>query len=87
MEEGGGGMKRVVFGSYGWETQMYAREKVVRMKTVVLERMSSVDRFPLSRSRSDACLSGQVGKVQTRGIAQTIGEGHGQISDMASNKL
>jgi hypothetical protein len=50
-----GGMQRAVLCSYDWKTQTFFRETVVRMKTVILERMFRVDRFrfALSRPASD----------------------------------
>lgn len=40
-----GGMQRAVLCSYDWTTQTFCKESVLRMKTLVLERMSRVDRF------------------------------------------
>jgi len=39
------GMQRAVLCSYDWRTQAFCREVVLRMKTVVLNRMSRVDKF------------------------------------------
>jgi hypothetical protein len=41
----GGGMQRAALCSYDWRTQSFCREVVLRMKTVVLNRMSRVDKF------------------------------------------
>lgn len=46
-----GGMQRAVLCSYDWRTQTFCRETVLRMKTLVLERMSRVDRFRFCLSR------------------------------------
>ncbi|KAI0130288.1 hypothetical protein BJ170DRAFT_309206 [Xylariales sp. AK1849] len=46
-----GGMQRAVLCSYDWKTQTFCREAVLRMKTLVLERMSRVDRFRFCLSR------------------------------------
>jgi hypothetical protein len=72
-----GGMQRAVLCSYDWKTQTYVRETVVRMKTMVLERMFRVDRFrfSLSRPRSGTGLPRQVGQSRTTGLAQTISAG------------
>jgi hypothetical protein len=43
-----GGMQRAVLCSYDWETQTFCRESVLRMKTMVLDRMFRVDRFKFS---------------------------------------
>lgn len=40
-----GGMQRAALCSYDWRTQAFCREVVLRMKTVVLNRMSRVDKF------------------------------------------
>lgn len=40
-----GGMQRAALCSYDWRTQSFCREVVLRMKTVVLNRMSRVDKF------------------------------------------
>nr|POE54354.1 hypothetical protein CFP56_41293 [Quercus suber] len=42
-----GGMQRALLCSYDWTTQSFCRESVLRMKTLVLQRMSRVDRFRL----------------------------------------
>ncbi|OCK81930.1 hypothetical protein K432DRAFT_294382 [Lepidopterella palustris CBS 459.81] len=46
-----GGMQRAVLCSYDWKTQTYCRETVLRMKTLVLERMFRVDRFRFALRR------------------------------------
>lgn len=43
-----GGMQRAVLCSYNWRTQTFHRETVLRMKTMVLERMFRVDKFRFS---------------------------------------
>ncbi|KAI9659014.1 MAG: hypothetical protein M1821_001974 [Bathelium mastoideum] len=40
-----GGMQRAVLCSYNWTTQTFVRETVLRVKTLVLDRMFRVDRF------------------------------------------
>jgi hypothetical protein len=40
-----GGMQRAALCSYDWRSQSFCREVVLRMKTVVLNRMSRVDKF------------------------------------------
>lgn len=40
-----GGMQRAALCSYDWRAQSFCREVVLRMKTVVLNRMSRVDKF------------------------------------------
>ena len=52
-----GGMQRAVLCSYDWKTQTYCRETVVRMKTLVLERMFRVDRFKFALKRSQETVS------------------------------
>jgi len=46
-----GGMQRALLCSYDWRTQTFCRETVLRMKTVVLDRMSRVDRFRFALRR------------------------------------
>jgi hypothetical protein len=46
-----GGMQRAVLCSYDWKTQTYCRETVLRMKTLVLEKMFRVDRFRFALKR------------------------------------
>ncbi|KAK7754355.1 hypothetical protein SLS62_003648 [Diatrype stigma] len=46
------GMQRAVLCSYDWRTQTFCREAVLRMKTLVLDRMSRVDRFRFCLSPS-----------------------------------
>jgi hypothetical protein len=46
-----GGMQRAILCSYDWKTQTYCRETVLRMKTLVLERMFRVDRFRFTLKR------------------------------------
>lgn len=46
-----GGMQRAVLCSYDWRTQTYFRETVIRMKTLVLEKMFRVDRFRFALKR------------------------------------
>ena len=43
-----GGMQRAVLCSYEWHTQTFRRETVLRMKTMVLDRMFHVDEFRFS---------------------------------------
>jgi hypothetical protein len=43
-----GGMQRAVLCSYDWRTQTFCRETVLRMKTLVIEKMFRVDRFRFS---------------------------------------
>jgi hypothetical protein len=43
-----GGMQRAVLCSYDWRTQTFCRETVLRMKTMVTEKMFRVDRFRFS---------------------------------------
>lgn len=43
-----GGMQRAVLCSYDWRTQTFCRETVLRMKTLVVEKMFRVDRFRFS---------------------------------------
>jgi hypothetical protein len=43
-----GGMQRAVLCSYDWRTQTFCRETVLRMKTMVVEKMFRVDRFRFS---------------------------------------
>jgi len=40
-----GGMQRAALCSYDWRTQSFCREVVLRMNTVVLNRMARVDKF------------------------------------------
>jgi hypothetical protein len=46
-----GGMQRAVMCSYDWKTQTLYRETVLRMKTLVLEKMSRVDSLQLGLQR------------------------------------
>lgn len=46
-----GGMQRALLCSYDWKTQTLYRESVLRMDTLVLEKMSRVDRFRLGLKR------------------------------------
>jgi hypothetical protein len=43
-----GGMQRAVLCSYDWRTQTFCRETVLRMKTIVVEKMFRIDRFRFS---------------------------------------
>jgi hypothetical protein len=43
-----GGLQRAVLCSYEWQTQTFKRDTVLRMKTMVLDRMSRIDRFRFS---------------------------------------
>ncbi|KFY49704.1 hypothetical protein V496_09854 [Pseudogymnoascus sp. VKM F-4515 (FW-2607)] len=53
-----GGMQRAVMCSYDWRTQTLYRETVLRMKTLVLEKMSRVDsvRVGLQRPSADTLM-------------------------------
>ncbi|KAF3058497.1 putative 3-hydroxyisobutyrate dehydrogenase protein [Daldinia childiae] len=46
-----GGMQRAVLCSYDWQRGTFSREAVVRVKTIVLERMFRVDRFRFALNR------------------------------------
>lgn len=46
-----GGMERALLCSYDWKSQTLFRETVLRVQTVVLEKMSRVDRFRLGLKR------------------------------------
>ncbi|KAI1466142.1 uncharacterized protein F4812DRAFT_98305 [Daldinia caldariorum] len=46
-----GGMQRAVLYSYDWRRGTFSREAVVRVKTIVLERMFRVDRFRFALNR------------------------------------
>jgi hypothetical protein len=46
-----GGMQRAVLCSYDWTRQTFARETVIRVKTLVLDRMLRVDRFRFALKR------------------------------------
>lgn len=46
-----GGMQRALLCSYDWKSQTLYRENVLRVDTVVLDRMSRVDRFRLGLKR------------------------------------
>ncbi|KAK6065008.1 hypothetical protein SCUP234_12778 [Seiridium cupressi] len=43
-----GGMQRAVLCSYKWQTGTFVRESVIRVRTMVLDRMLRVDRFRFS---------------------------------------
>ncbi|KAF7189776.1 hypothetical protein HII31_08883 [Pseudocercospora fuligena] len=47
-----GGMQRAVLCSYDFVTQTFVRETIVRMKTLVLDRMSRVDQFRFCLTRN-----------------------------------
>lgn len=47
-----GGMQRAVLCSYDWRRQTFTRETVLRMKTLVLDRMFRVDRFRFALRRT-----------------------------------
>lgn len=49
-----GGMQRALLCSYDWKSQTLYRETVLRVDTLVLERMSRVDRFRLGLERPAA---------------------------------
>lgn len=49
-----GGMQRALLCSYDWKSQILYRESVMRVDTLVLDRMSRVDRFRLGSKRSVA---------------------------------
>ncbi|KAF7166147.1 hypothetical protein CNMCM5623_010024 [Aspergillus felis] len=46
-----GGMQRALLCSYDWKSQTLYRESVLRVETLVLEKMSRVDRFRLGLKR------------------------------------
>ena len=46
-----GGMKRAMLCSFDWKTNSFVRETVVRMKTMVVDKMSRVERFRFALSR------------------------------------
>ena len=46
-----GGMKRAMLCSFDWKTNSYVRETVVRMKTMVVDKMFRVERFRFALSR------------------------------------
>jgi hypothetical protein len=46
-----GGMKRAMLCSFDWKTNSFVRETVVRIKTMVIDKMSRVDRFRFALSR------------------------------------
>jgi hypothetical protein len=48
-----GGMKRAMLCSFDWKTNSFVRETVVRMKTMVIDKMSRVERFRFALSRKD----------------------------------
>jgi hypothetical protein len=48
-----GGMKRAMLCSFDWKTNSFVRETVVRMKTMVVDKMSRVERFRFALSRKD----------------------------------
>lgn len=54
-----GGMQRAVLCSYNWRSQTFHRETVLRMKTMVLERMFRVDKFRFSMERMSRVDTGQ----------------------------
>jgi hypothetical protein len=56
-----GGMKRAMLCSFDWKTNSFVRETVVRMKTMVVDKMSRVDRFRFALSRK---MSSQTQKSQ-----------------------
>lgn len=47
-----GGMQRAVLCSYDWRRQTFTRETVLRMKTLVLDRMFRIDRFRFALRRT-----------------------------------
>ncbi|KAF2139490.1 uncharacterized protein K452DRAFT_320163 [Aplosporella prunicola CBS 121167] len=47
-----GGMQRAILCSYDWQAQTFCRETVLRMPTLVLDRMFRIDRFRLALSRT-----------------------------------
>jgi len=47
-----GGMKRAMLCSFDWKTNSFVRETVVRMKTMVVDKMFRVERFRFALSRS-----------------------------------
>jgi len=47
-----GGMKRALLCSFDWKTNSFVRETVVRMKTMVVDKMFRVERFRFALSRS-----------------------------------
>jgi hypothetical protein len=49
-----GGMQRAVLCSYDWARGTFAREAVIRVKTMVLDRMFRVDRFRFALRRRSA---------------------------------
>lgn len=60
-----GGMQRAILCSYDWRTNTFCRETVLRMKTIILERMFRVDRFRFALSR-DALPEGPDAQVSPR---------------------
>lgn len=47
-----GGMQRALLCSYDWKTQTLCRETILRVKTVIMDKMSRVDRLRLALTRS-----------------------------------
>ncbi|KAI0809859.1 hypothetical protein GGR55DRAFT_646990 [Xylaria sp. FL0064] len=48
-----GGMQRAVLCSYDWQEQKFIREAVIRVKTLVLDRMFRIDRFRFALGRGE----------------------------------
>lgn len=48
-----GGMQRAVLCSYDWKTQTFCRETVLRLKSIVVDKMLRVDRFRFAFRRPD----------------------------------
>ena len=46
-----GGMERALLCSYDWKSQTFYRESVLRVDTLVLDKMSRIDRFRLGLRR------------------------------------
>lgn len=76
-----GGMQRAVLCSYDWRTQTFARETVLRMKTLVLDRMFRVDRFKFALRRQPHPKDAQERGLDER-LASIV-----ESKDMKENKV
>lgn len=72
-----GGMQRAILCSYDWQKATFVREAVIRVKTLVLDRMFRVDRFRFALGRSADDESRSIAAAAAAAAATTHAAGYG----------
>ncbi|KAJ3577586.1 hypothetical protein NPX13_g2982 [Xylaria arbuscula] len=65
-----GGMQRAILCSYDWRDSTFVRETVIRVKTLVLDRMFRVDRFRFALGRRRDSRGGHVASLSTAEVRE-----------------